>query len=1065
MQPFKLSEFPRRGRHLIEASAGTGKTHTLMDLAVRAFSEGAPAKSMLLMTFTRASTRELRARLRERIQAEIRVRSGNDSNTKQPLECLTRGLRQINQVQIQTIHGFASQLIIEFGAYSNETMRDIIENTSALQTEASLDVYQELIDCDKSGLATAVIGFPSQFIERTDLAFKNAIRWNPAPTQVPDLNKIQAEFSDLIKKLAISLPEILKLENVQEAAVKRHLSIFEKAKFPWKIPKGSVKYFKDRKQILTKNGLEAWFTISESTPTMRAYRAFVISKIRIRYLELLGARGIDDPDQMIAKANRVSSSIPNQELPTHTTILIDEFQDTDRHQWNMLNTIYPDSNDRLFVMVGDPKQAIYRFRGADTAFYTQLTNQLPNQNRWTLNRVYRSADTVVSGLNTLFSQKYEIGQKLGYSEVSTGQPGKIPSLVLDGVNLTGFQWLKLSTPEDVIQTLKSLLSLGNDHRLLCEGQPLDASDIAVLVRTRDFAQKIKRLGEEQGITCNFLTRTTVYEKPLCQDMCALLEAIAYPNDISRVVAAAATNIAGFELTSPQPFLDDPKFQDFHEQVSLAHRTWFARGANQAIATLISHCNTEAHVEESLRGLEQWADLNQAMEVFGQEAKDFSPVEAFHWWAERALAENGIDEKEMPRSPILEGVVQLSTIHGAKGLEYPVVLVAGQLMPKTPNPKAWGFDYITDEGLIVDFAANAVDSWMTDESRDLSRLIYVALTRAKHAVFVDYHAQSSGLSSLLNGRDIALLGPEHSEWHQPDIEEKLKSPSVPYLQTPSLNEPAPARWFFRSFSNLFKSESYRLDRAPAEDEYHSDNLDLSGCQKWHQIPGGTETGNLIHNILEWDSTEVYTSEERAKFISQRWPPHLNITQCPIVIDWIESIREISLYKTDCLSSIPPIRKRAEPQFELALRSGISTKNLVDKMAKLSWYKPIEWLDPKPLEGHLNGFIDLVFESHGRFHILDYKTNIIGRDDSAYSHSAIDHQMHINRYTTQAALYGLALHKWLCMTLNTYDPDKHLGKVIYLFCRGISGPCSGIWQKPLESDAICDLAAEVLDARPN
>ena len=110
------------------------------------------------------------------------------------------------------------------------------------------------------------------------------------------------------------------------------------------------------------------------------------------------------------------------ERPKHTLILVDEFQDTDRHQWAMLDHLYPDEPERFMVMVGDPKQAIYRFRGADTAFYHQIRKRLPDQSLWYLDTVYRSSQTVVDGLNALFDGNYGVGRNCNTTHSTLGGP-------------------------------------------------------------------------------------------------------------------------------------------------------------------------------------------------------------------------------------------------------------------------------------------------------------------------------------------------------------------------------------------------------------------------------------------------------------------------------------------------------------------------------------------------------------------------------------------------------------------------------------------------------------------
>ena len=116
----------------------------------------------------------------------------------------------------------------------------------------------------------------------------------------------------------------------------------------------------------------------------------------------------------------------------------------------MLDHLYPDEPERFMVMVGDPKQAIYRFRGADTAFYHQIRKRLPDQSLWYLDTVYRSSQTVVDGLNALFDDNYGVGKQLQYHPLEAGRPADIPPLTVNQQQTTGFQWIDSLSPESIV---------------------------------------------------------------------------------------------------------------------------------------------------------------------------------------------------------------------------------------------------------------------------------------------------------------------------------------------------------------------------------------------------------------------------------------------------------------------------------------------------------------------------------------------------------------------------------------------------------------------------------------
>jgi exodeoxyribonuclease V beta subunit len=120
--------------------------------------------------------------------------------------------------------------------------------------------------------------------------------------------------------------------------------------------------------------------------------------------------------------------------------------------------------------------------------------------------------------------------------------------------------------------------------------------------------------------------------------------------------------------------------------------------------------------------------------------------------------------------------------------------------------------------------------------------------------------------------------------------------------------------------------------------------------------------------------------------------------------------------------------------------------------------------RPLRGLMMGFADLVFEHGGRYWVLDYKSNALGPDDSAYSSAALESALLQHRYDLQAALYLLALHRLLRARLGTaYDPEQHMGGALYLFARGIAAPGHGCLH--LRADpGLLDALDHLLDGTP-
>ena len=206
MKRFKPELLPQSGRHLIEASAGTGKTYALMSLMMRALAiEGRQPEDCLLVTFTRASTRELRARVRERLIEEINQLSHRQSEliTSYPelsedvgIERLSRALRRIDTIEIQTIHGFAMRLINDFGPSVGVPSFPVETEVASIRREVAIDCYRQLVTEHGAQIMGSLTGGLKAFVGRAELAWKPIDHINPSTTICPDLSGIVSEFTD-----------------------------------------------------------------------------------------------------------------------------------------------------------------------------------------------------------------------------------------------------------------------------------------------------------------------------------------------------------------------------------------------------------------------------------------------------------------------------------------------------------------------------------------------------------------------------------------------------------------------------------------------------------------------------------------------------------------------------------------------------------------------------------------------------------------------------------------------------------------------------------------------------
>mgnify|MGYP003562256132 FL=1 len=1074
MQRFKPEILPISGRHLIEASAGTGKTFALMSLAIQSLAvNGVEPEHLLLMTFTRASTRELRARLHARLHEELIALEKHtsvlptlypDIDPDAMRARLYHAIRHVGHIGVQTIHGFAGRLVAERGPWVNIHPQTPCENTEQLIKEAAIDVYRIIKSQTDPVLFKHTLGGLNQIIKNAPMALISATAWEPAVTELPDLTAIATEFKSRLDALTIDVDDLCQAPNTQPRTITKHCKAIRAATHPWEIPDTAKKYFEDRRESLAAYGFAEWADACGATPTEIAMRAYALSEIRARHEALLEAQRLDHPDHLIDQAARVASLLTDDQKPAHRVILVDEFQDTDRPQWAMLDALYPDQPNRLMVLVGDPKQAIYRFRGADNRFYFTIANQLPAAARWHLSTVYRSAQTVVDGLNQLFQTEAAALENLRYQAIDCGRPDEIGPLIRNNEPMAGFQWCERLDGPGVAAVLHQLLDEGRNGQLMIQGQPVKASDIGVLVQGRDLARAIKSSAASRGIACHYADRLSVFHQPICREMLPILDALANPDDLSRIVTAAATRIAGLDLSHPGHLIDHPELVELQTVLIAARTAWYRTGPMTAVNQVLNHCQTAARLPKTYRGLEDWTDLCHALELFGEEAKGLSPFEAHRWWMAQMEDLSIASEQRKPRTPTDQGLVQIMTMHGAKGLEFPIVIVAGSISSKTISTTQYAADYCTDDGLVLDFTVAGRSRAAADQAADSTRLAYVALTRAAHAVFVgipdEKTASKNAIHWILNGRTPHQIGADHAVFERSEKTPQIGKFQVPIDAGDALKTPCVPRWFLRSFSNLVRIESDETPHHRAADEWTETPIETEPVTGWQRIPGGTETGNFIHAILEADARADLDPKARATLIETLWPDHLSTTYVPDVIAWIEKIRHVPLVQQHTLASLRALQKRPEPQFQLPLQPGLTQGRLQQAAQALSWYQGLKHDPTLPLAGQLMGFIDLIFTDGQRFYVLDYKTNWLGSSTRAYEQASLHTCMLDAHYDFQAALYALALHRFLQLKLSDYQPELHLGDVIYFFCRGLDAPTQGIWRQPIDAKAMLTMEKQIL-----
>jgi exodeoxyribonuclease V beta subunit len=1087
------------GVTLLEASAGTGKTFTIAALTARYVAAGVPLEQLLVVTFTRLATGELRDRVRERLvltaEGLATVASGGavpagdelvgllaDADPEElarRLERLDRAVAEFDAATIDTTHGFCLQVLTGLGVTGDvDAATSLVEQVDDLLDEVVDDLYVR------------------RFMANGELRFgrKDARRvaghalGNPGARVLPELSRDRTP-----------------------AAIRRRLV-------------KAVTEEMDRRK--------------------RAAGFLTYDDLLTRLRDTLA-----HPRRGEAACGRLRSR--------YRVVLVDEFQDTDPVQWEILRRAFADGGTTL-VLIGDPKQAIYAFRGADVYAYLDAAAQAGTE--WTLRVNWRSDEGLLDALDLLFD-----GCQLGHAGIVHRRvepaPGHhLPRLVggrrtepllfriLDRrlVEKTRNGYAVTANAREVVAAdlaaeVSGLLTAGAEILTRDEAgeetgrRAVRPGDVAVLVRTNAQARVVREALSGALVPAVLGGGGSVFSTPAAEEWLRLFEALERPTARDRAAAAALTTLVGWNA-SDVAGADDDSWEDFHWQL---HR-WASLLQRRGVAPLVEAVTAARRIPERVlgtRGGERYlTDVRHVGQLLHEEAttEGLGPT-ALVGWLRRRIAEADRDLDDVDRTLRLESdseAVQVLTIHRSKGLEFPVVLCpflwdhysSETALPVFHDPDADLARTIDVAGEGAEFEDHKVLHRQEERGEDL-RLMYVALTRARHRTVV-WWAGSSGaggspIGRLLLARRAGGLVPSEGPRTPADREvlaklqllaegsggnvavelldrlpaadagrdgERLGSPTddPPLAAAPAADDLAAARfdrtldrtWRRTSFSGITARSHVPLvgsehDEAVTVDERAASEVPAAGGPGGAgaggsaplllgPMPGGVRVGTALHQVLEqvdFTSPDL-ESDLRQALAAETHRDLLDLGDLDVVALGLRTAIEAPLGPLAGGLRLRDVRRADrvdEMSFELPLAGGDTAGGLVgpaDLAAVLRAHvtpdDPVagyaaRLADPtleQEVRGYLTGSLDLVVRLPGpRFVIADYKTNRLSPDADVltawhYRPEAIEAEMLQAHYPLQAILYTVALHRYLRWRLRGYDPGRHLGGVLYLFLRGMS-----------------------------
>ena len=606
--------------------------------------------------------------------------------------------------------------------------------------------------------------------------------------------------------------------------------------------------------------------------------------------------------------------------------LIDEFQDTDAIQYRIFSHLYPQpcsneegsseegsQEDYGLFLIGDPKQAIYAFRGADIFTYIQAKQQITNH--YTLPTNWRSGADMIAASNHLFEQAqspFLYDSDIPFQPVQSSPSASQRGLYIDGHPEKALQlWHQQNDGESIgkgayeeamaqatANEINRLLTLAKDNRCLTGGsqkKPLNPSDVAVLVRTGTQAGKIQQALFDQGIVSVYLSdRSSVFETPEALDLCRLLAACLEPTDERRLRAALATPLLAQEAKALDALNNNEQhWEDAVEEFSNYHDLWLNRGVLPMIRAMMARRNLAENLLTMHGGERRLTDLLHLGEQLAAAAREKdTPHALLRWLQERIVRPDPNAKDQQLHLESEQNLVRIVTIHKSKGLEYGVVFIP---FACTWRAQEQGIYHNDKQEVIADLLGQEEALKKADKERlaeDL-RLLYVALTRSVHACYLGIapvklrarkgddttdlpktalgHLLGHGekitvadLSHLLKTLEdncsaitVTDLPPPQNDKYQPPVE------SLPVLSAKTFTGRIPSDWWMTSYSALSRNASHREQSTTPDASHEQPGLDLevSGQQQDAQVterpafsslldfPRGARPGTFLHEIFE------------------------------------------------------------------------------------------------------------------------------------------------------------------------------------------------------------------------
>ncbi len=820
------------GQNLIEASAGTGKTYAITTLYVRLLVEqGLLPENILVVTFTEAATKELRDRIRTRIREArdafaglpatdeavagiLSAAAGNDgSGAELARERLEAALQTFDCAAISTIHGFCNRALQE-NAFESGSLYDT--ELTPLQTPLVKGLVDDFWRLNFFGKEADLLPLAdvNKWTPETLAAFLKGKLGNPALEIVPRFTPADIERSEAACLEAFAA--VAKIWQERQAAISslmveheglrrsdktyrqdileamlEEMDCYLRNGMPYQLfdrfDRFTVRFVDEQRQKKKEPPTDPFFESCQvlADAVKQRKHAFLWSLYTFvraglpRKKAQHNLRFYDDllTDLLTALQGENGAQLATRIRGRYKAALIDEFQDTDQVQYRIFRSIFAVDQVPLFL-IGDPKQAIYSFRGADIFAYLAAKEDIPLARHFTMDRNWRSTPLLVAAVNLLFSRQPErplLFAKLDYPQVAAARPEQ-PLLVGNrdvapmqvwfmGRDADSSKPLELNRARPRIVAavgaeIAGLLADGAQGKATIAARAVEPGDIAVIVRSHGEAGSIHDELVSRGIPAVVRSNASIFASEEAVELCCLLAALAEPSHEGKVRAALVTSLLGVSGNDIVSLLAEATAAEWEQRLARFrdyHDLWRTRGFMAMFRRFLAREGVRGRLLAMPNGERRLTNVLHCSELLhSAESSARLGIDPLQTWFCNQVSSPPEGEEHQLRLESDEKAVRILTIHVSKGLEFPIVFC----------PFSWGGVFANDETVVCHEDGRMVADFGSEDiarHRQLAReeslaenlrLLYVALTRAKYRCYLVWgrfrHSESSALAYLLHG---------------------------------------------------------------------------------------------------------------------------------------------------------------------------------------------------------------------------------------------------------------------------------------------------------------------------